>query len=55
MAGIHGLTVSIPKNMTKGMFGGECIQQAAHEMGEWEKKDPYTGGNNDCTFVRRKT
>lgn len=28
MAGIHGLTVSIPKNMTKGMFGGEYIQQA---------------------------
>ena len=54
MAGIHGLTVSIPKNMTKGMFDGEYIQQAAHEMGEWEKKDPYTGWNNDRTFVRRK-
>lgn len=35
MAGIHGLTVSIPKNMTKGMFGGEYIQQAT----PWE-----TGG-----------
>ena len=50
----YGLTVSIPKDMTKGMFGGEYIQQAAHEMREWEKKDPYTGWSNDRTFVRRK-